>query len=388
MNNFEAIIDFGSNNLRLAVFDQESKNIFSSEKKIINDLENRSLDKLLSTLIRDAEKYLSAHIDNVVVLYDSPKFYALDISIKKVFDHVTPIKKVYDNLIEEAHFFVSQNNFKDQIIHLVVNNILVDNHKQLDLIIEDLKIKSLILDIKFICLSKSLIENVSNQFKKNNLKILNLYCSSYVKAFSYNKNFGNKDYIIFLDIGFERTSSLIFNNSKFEFFKSISLGGNNVTKDISKVLNLNLDYSEDLKIKFNEIETDSFFNKNDVNEINPFSEILEKNISIDLLKQIIEARVDEIIKLVIYRSNNIKDLNLIARPKLVIVGGGSRLLSNNYKLNINKSVSDLIIFDEIDSHICEAGHDYNKSDESFFIKGRKKIKKSGFFERFFNLFSK
>ena len=83
MNNFDAIIDVGSKNLKLGVFNNENKNIYSA-KKIIND----TLEKSLNILVRDAEKYLSSHIDNVVVLYDSPKFYTLDISIKKVFDYV------------------------------------------------------------------------------------------------------------------------------------------------------------------------------------------------------------------------------------------------------------------------------------------------------------
>ena len=388
MNNFVTVIDFGSNNLRLGIFDKTSKNIYSSKKKIINDSENTTIEKSLNIIIRDAEKFLSSHIDNVVVLYDSSKFYSLDISIKKVFDHETSIKKVYDNLIKEAHFVISQNNFKDQVIHLLVNNIYVDGYKKLETIIEDIKIKSLILEIKFICLSKILINKISNQFKKNNLKILNLYCSSYVKAFSYKYEFGIKDNIIFLDIGFERTSSFIFNKNKLNSFKSISLGGNNITKDISKVLNLNLDYSEDLKIKFNKLENKVSFSKSNLKEINPYSEISEKNISIDILKQIIEARIDEIFELVVLRSDYIINLKLLEKPKLVIVGGGSKLFLNNYKLSINKSVSELIILNQNNFNICEAGFKFHKSEESFLIKTKKKIKKSGFFESFFNLFSK
>ena len=97
MSDFETIIDFGSQNLKLGVFNIESKNIYSSEQKI-----NVSVDKSLNNLIKDAEKFLSTHIENVVVLYDSSKFYSLDISIKKVFDNEMSIKKVYDNLIEES----------------------------------------------------------------------------------------------------------------------------------------------------------------------------------------------------------------------------------------------------------------------------------------------
>ena len=66
-----------------------------------------------------------------------------------------------------------------------------------------------------------------------------------------------------LDIGFERrTSALFFNNNKFQFFNSIPIGGNNITKDISKILKLNDDYSEDLKIKLHKDENELSFNKN------------------------------------------------------------------------------------------------------------------------------
>ena len=154
MNNLDVILDLGSQSLRLGVFDQDSKNIYISKQKNINDINNTSYEKSLKILIRDAEKKLSSHIENVVILYDSPKFHSLDISIKKTFDDNTSIKEVYNNLIQEAHFFVSQNNYKDHIIHLVINNIIVDEFTELEKVIEDIKIKSLKLEIKFICLKK------------------------------------------------------------------------------------------------------------------------------------------------------------------------------------------------------------------------------------------
>ena len=388
MNNINAIIDLGSKNLKLGVFDKEKKNIYSSEQTITDNTEISGLENVLNILIREAEKSLSTHIDNIVVMYDSSKYYSLDFSIKKEFDHNTSIKKVYNSLIDEAHFLVSQNNFKDNIIHLVVNNIIIDENKKLTKIVEDIKIKSLIIEIKFICLNKILLDNIFNIFKNNNLKILNLYCSSYVKTVFYLKKFNIQDHLIFIDIGHKRSSSLIFNNNKFNFFKSISLGGNNITKDISKVLNLDLDYSEDLKIKFNKLENDILYSYNKVDTINPYSEVLEKNISIDLLKQVIEARLDEIIELVLLPNNSIKNLNFIEKSKLVVSGGGSKLFSKNYNLSINESFPELKFFDENTSNLCEAGLDYHQSDESSFIKTKKKAKKSGFFENFFNLFSK
>ena len=92
MNDFETIIDFGSKNLKLSVFDTDLKNIYSSRQKI-NDTEEKSLH----ILIKDAEKDISTHIENVIILYDSAKFYVLDICIRKVFDQSISIKKVYDD---------------------------------------------------------------------------------------------------------------------------------------------------------------------------------------------------------------------------------------------------------------------------------------------------
>ena len=383
MNNFEAVIDVGSKNLKLGIFNNEDKSVYSSKQKI-----NDTLEKSLNILVRDAEKYLSSHIDDVVVLYDSPKYYSLEISIKKVFDYNTSIKKIYNDLIQEAHFLISQNNFKDQIIHLIINNIIVDDNKTLDKITDDIKVKSLVLEIKFICLNKILIESITNKLKNNNLKLSNLYCTSYVKIYSYKKQLTSKDYLFFIDIGFERSTGFMFNDGKFEFFKSIPIGGNNITKDISKVLKLSLEYSEDLKINFNRSENDISFIKKSANETNLFSETIEKNISIDLLKQIIEARLDEIIELSIFDSMSIKNLNPLSKHKLIVSGGGSKLLSYNYNLRINKKFSELVSYDENDSLVCETGLNYHKSNESFHIKTKKKSKKLGFFENFFNIFSK
>ena len=387
MNNLDVIIDYGSQNLRLSVFNNFSESIYSSKLKISHE-KNQSFEETLNILIRDAEKNLSTHLDYVNVLYDSSNLYVIDLSIKKSFDQPTSIKNIYENLIEEAKFIVSENNFKDKVLHIIINNIIIDENKKIDKIIKNIKIQSLILEIKFICLSKLIIDNLSKKFKKNNLNISNIYCASYVKAFFYRKKLENKNNFIFLDIGYERTSSLFFYNKKFEYINAISIGGNHITKDISKVLSLNLNYSENLKIKLNEDEKEFYLNKKASNNINLYQEIIKKNISVDLIKQIIQARVDEIIKLSfdsnIYAKNNV----YFEKTYLILIGNGSKLLSNQKKQNFEKRFLDIIFFEDDDSKICEAGQYYNKSHESHLTKTKKKHKKYGFFGRFFNFFAK
>ena len=388
MSNLDTIIDFGSKNLRLGVFNQSSEKIYSSNIKINKVLENDNLDKALKKLVRDAEKQLSTHLADVNILYDSSEFNFIDFSIKKSFDQPTLISKHYKSLVEEANFIISENNFRDQVIHIDINNIIVDDNIKLENLSDDIKIKSLILEIKFICLKKSTIKDLSNKFKKNNLNILCIYCSSYVKSFFYKKSIDTRKNIIFLDIGYERTSALFFNNNKFQFLNSVPIGGNNITKDISKVLKLDISYSEDLKTKFNKNENEISFNKISTNDINLFSEISEKNISIDLLKQVIQARVDEIINISIIQNNYFKNINSSEKPKIIFIGNGSKLISFINNFNLKNSFSELIFFDESDTKICEAGINYHKSDERSLINIEKKLKKTGFFEKFFNLFSR
>ena len=388
MSNLDTIIDFGSKNLRIGVFNQSSEKIYSSNIKINEVLENDNLDKALKKLVRDAEKQLSTHLADVNILYDSSEFNFIDFSIKKSFDQPTLISKHYKSLVEEANFIISENNFRDQVIHIDINNIIVDDNRKLENLSDDIKIKSLILEIKFICLKKSTIKDLSNKFKKNNLNILCIYCSSYVKSFFYKKSIDTRKNIIFLDIGYERTSALFFNNNKFQFLNSVPIGGNNITKDISKVLKLDISYSEDLKTKFNKNENEISFNKISTNDINLFSEISEKNISIDLLKQVIQARVDEIINISIIQNNYFKNINSSEKPKIIFIGNGSKLISFINNFNLKNSFSELIFFDESDTKICEAGINYHKSDERSLINIEKKLKKTGFFEKFFNLFSR
>ena len=124
------------------------------------------------------------------------------------------------------------------------------------------------------------------------------------------------------------------------------------------------------------------FNKNSKNDINLYGELIKKNISIDLLKQVIEARINEIIKLAVIENNIRAD-----KPSVIFIGSGSKLLSNSFNLDFNKDFSELIFFEENDKTICQSGINYHRSDARLLIKNHKRSKKTGIFEKFFNLFS-
>ena len=144
---------------------------------------------------------------------------------------------------------------------------------------------------------------------------------------------------------------------------------------------MSLDYAEDLKIRFNKNNYEGSQIKNSLDNVNPYIEVFEKNISVKLLKQIIEARVEEIIDLILIDYIFKKDY-FESNPVIIFIGGGSKVLSNTFNLNSKNKFSNLIFFEEEDSKICEAGFDYDKTDESMLTLLKKRQKNKAFLRIF------
>ena len=66
----------------------------------------------------------------------------------------------------QANFLIKENHFEHNIIHIIINSLIIDDNKKLKKITDKVKSKSLILELKFICLGKSIINNIFSTFKK------------------------------------------------------------------------------------------------------------------------------------------------------------------------------------------------------------------------------
>ena len=170
---------------------------------------------------------------------------------------------------------------------------------------------------------------------------------------------------------------------------SIPVGGNHITSDISQILKLSREDSEILKKSLNKTET--IFSDNDEiekDEIVNKLELINKDISEDLLKKVIYARIEEIINLSFKKINfdqSIKDNNYI----LVFIGEGSKILNKNaiYLENKYHFINEMNFYEENVELICRSAHNIlhnNYNNEVNLIS--KKPKKIGFFEKLFNLF--
>ena len=101
-NNYPTIIDFGSSELRLGVFDSKLSKLFFQSKDISLKDNYEEYTKSINILIREAEKKISSHLENITVLYDSSEICTVDLSIKKKLDQKMFFEDVCSSLILEA----------------------------------------------------------------------------------------------------------------------------------------------------------------------------------------------------------------------------------------------------------------------------------------------
>ena len=366
--NYFSIIDLGSSRVRLSVFDNELSNIFSDSKNLYFNRDEIDNFNNIQNLIKKAEKKISSHLDNIILLVDSNKLLNIQLSIQKNTDINTNVGILYKSILMELNKLIKSNYLEYNIIHTILDSCIVDNVKHDELPKNIKKIK-----------------NLKVNFNKYNIQILNIFCTSFTKTLTY-LNKLNRNKLSFLDIGWERTSIIIYENYKLRFIDTIPIGGFHITKDISKIFKIDLDEAENIKKSFNKSENEfSYKNEEKLNQISAV-EIFNKNISVDLLKKVILYRVQEIIDLSLNKLL-LKKLQInLKNTDLFLIGGGSILFKNNsFYLKDKSEFNSINYYLEQDAEICKSGLTYYLNNSVMLEKSKKK---QGLFEKFFNFFGR
>ena len=388
-DNYSTIIDFGSSELRLGVFDDKLSKLFFQSKDISKKDNFEEYIKSINFLIREAENKISAHLENITVLYDTSEIFTIDLSIKKKLDQKIIFKDICSSIILEANQLIKDCYINKKIIHLIIKKYIINDKEFLNIPNKIPKLNSVILEIKFICLPYNQYKNVFETFKKNNLKVINFFSSSLVKSFKYIDFFKENKFVAFLDIGLDRTTIIFFINQKLDCLNSIPIGGNHISKDISQIMKLSLDESEKLKKTFNKSEIDFSYSEADSSDnTDIIKKIIGKDISIDLLKKVVLTRVEEIIELSFKGMSISENITKLKDLNLVLIGNGSKIFNrNSFQIEDKYNFKEINFYEEDDLEICKASLMFEKKFKNEDPQNLKKNqKKPGIFHRFFNFF--
>ena len=368
--NFDVYIDLGSSKIRVGVFSRiEKKQFFFTEYKSFNNLKNNKLnlsesENIIKKTISEIEEKTNDYVNDVNLMVDSPDSLLVTVSISKNMEGKKLKKEEIQYLIQDLKQQIIKSYKDKNIIHILVTNYNLDgaNYSFIPL---NINCKKFYIDIAFICFPKKLVKSLEEIFSKNNIVINQIVSTTYAKALSYKKKIDTVKKILFVDIGYEKTSIIFYNNENFNSLNILPIGGNHITKDISKILNIKLEKAEEIKLNFDKSEF--------------------KNTA-DLIKKIVFARIEEILELSIDCLPSEDKKNGLEKIKLILMGEGSKILDTRFKDSISFS-SDIDLLEETTHDICESGLNLNTglSNQEVTIIPKKQEKK-GFFERLFHLF--
>jgi len=363
---FDTFFDCGASKVRGGILNKDNEyEAFYNESEFFTDRSNSELE--IQKLITSFEKDTNEYINNASLMIDSSKMLSIGISISKKLDGSKLRQTNVQFLIQEAKQQILKYYTNYKVVHIIINNYKIDNIDY-SYLPDEIESHFISLDIIFICLPSDIVLYFKNIFSKSNILVNQVICSSYVKSINFKNNNNLTGHLSFIDIGFNKTSIISYFNNKTLFLDALPIGGNNITKDISKILEIDLEQAEQLKLNFNKDYKSS--NDNDA--------------STEELEKIIFARTEEILELCIKSIKS--NLFIPGEFKIVLMGEGSKILDNQHKNKISFS-NNIDFSEETLENICQSGFKFGTglNKQEVVVVPKKQIKQ-GFFEKLFHFF--
>ena len=373
MNNSDElfpILELGSTYARLGIFNKLILNTDSYfEKKIDFTRDNLNESHKIFNLITDAEKYSGMHLNDLILLIDSSSIHSLDYTIQKNYDKKIITLQDIKYLINESTNIIKLNNKEKEILHTINSKLIFDDDEVENFQNITSKVNKVTLELKFIMINKKLCDTLKNLFFSKHISLKEIFCISYIKSSGLIERLNISGYSSFIDIGHKKSSLTIFKDNKILYLNNISVGGDHITKDISKILNIDYRKAEAKKIKFS---------KNNIAKED------------ELLKNVINARLEEIIELLFLKCPLIKNNVFKSNLNLYFIGNGSKVLNENL-LSFGSEfnfINEMSIIEEGKQDVIESAIKFVSQNEK--MQPKKPIinlENKGFFEKLFEYFT-
>ena len=308
-----SVLELGSTYLHFAIYDKSILNQCRFYQERIDYTKNEKTfnEKLIIETIIKAEKDIGQHLNEITLLIDPKSTHTLDISIKKNYEKKIINKNDINYLKNESENIIKLNNKDNDILHSIITNIFFDGVAVNELEKVSSETSKVVIEFKFIMANKKEIEDLKSFFFSKHISVNNVYCTNYIKCLGLIDKLNISGYSSFIDIGLNKSSISIFEDNRLLYSNNIRIGGNHVTKDIANVLKIDYRNAEAQKFKFSKKKMEN-------NEEND-----------DLLKQIINSRLEEIIELLFFNYSFFKNKFFNNNLKLFFIGNGSKALNEN-----------------------------------------------------------
>lgn len=300
--------------------------------KIINE-EEVSLS--IAKTIKDAEEVAEFKINSAYVTIPGKHITIVQNSVlKELKDKFAGIslKDVQSAIMQAKDIEIPEGK---TIIDIVPSEVILDNGKIVADPVGNLS-SSFTLKAQVILANKDYVRQLNTIFKRVGIEIDGIVPTALAERNLMLDTNELYDNVMLLDIGAGNTEIGVFEGNNFTYTNTIPLGGDNITNDISLVLNISEEEAEKLKKQYGLALKSFIDNDNEIMLNTCKDESRNKVIKSSELIEIIEARIEEIFSLINkdITNNNVKQsINTV-----ILTGRGISTINKSDvagKINLN-----------------------------------------------------
>ena len=188
---FDIYFEFNYSRLNLAAFSKTSDKLeyykeqtYKSYFDNYKELNFEKLEKFLEKNILAIEKSTGEFVRDIYLIVETPQSISIKLSVTKNNEGNKIIKEDAMYLVQDAKQQLMKSNQDLGIIHIIVENYVLDDVKYKFLPLEK-KCTKFSIDIKFICFPKDLLKSFERLFLKQQIDIIQFVCSNYIKKFDF-----------------------------------------------------------------------------------------------------------------------------------------------------------------------------------------------------------
>ena len=328
-----------------------SKISYKLDVPVIGLEENRILDfeKVFDIIKKNiflAEQNQKCTFKEIVLILSNFETSFTNLSGYKKLNGSQIVRENITYILNTLKFYIDQFEKKKTILHIFNSKFLLDDKK-----IENPPV-GLFGDfysheLSFSLIEKNDLKNLQNLFEKCNLRIKKILLKNYVKGVYISERHLDKDTFYFLEINANNSRIFYFENSCLKFEQSFKFGCEIILKDISKITLLKKETIEKI---LNEVEFNNKILDDELIDRKYFEKESFKKIKKKLILEIIKARINEILEIMIFKNINLQYYNKVPKALFFQLSASCNFqcIKRNY-VNIfsQKGIIDLRDFDEL-----------------------------------------
>ena len=310
----------------------------------ISDFEN--FFETIKKNIYLAEQNQKCTFKEIVLILDNFNTSFVNLSGYKKLNGSQILRENITYILNTLKFYVDETETKKTILHIFNSKFSLDNKK-----IENPPI-GLFGDfysheLSFSLIDKNDFKNLQNLFEQCNLRIKKILLKSFIKGVFISEKNLDLDTFYFIEINTNKSKIFYFENNCLKFEQSFKFGYDIIIRDISKITLLKKETVEKIlkKVEFNEALKEEELIEKEFFEDGNFKKIKKK-----LIFEIMRARINEILELMIFKNINFKFYNKISRTLFFQFNKSFnfRGIRETYKASFSqKGISDLRYLDEL-----------------------------------------